>query len=433
VFPGAEGFGTGTPGGRGGQVCQVTNLADSGTGSLRACIEASGPRQVIFRTGGTILLRDRLSIEEPYLTIAGQTAPGGGITLRMDPESGTDHGTMSIKTHDVIIRYLRFRPGSGGDADDSHDGLNAYGEEVHDIVVDHSSFSWAIDENVNTYDYARDVTVSYAVIAEGLRDAGHPDGEHSMGMLAGGTDAHNVSIHHNLFVSNADRNPQISGVSVADVRSNVIYNYFGGSSDAVTLVSSSNGTPQVNWTGNYYKPGPDSVGDRPEFGTHVGSTGETHQWFGVGNLRWSPDGDRPARVDQDAIAPMSSAFASPIVSREPAAAAYDDVLATAGASLVRDAVDKRLVNEVRTGGGSLKDEAGPWPELEAGVAPPDSDGDGVPDRYESAHGMDPSASDATGDVNCNGYDDVEDWYNRLVGDVAEPPGKSSPGCVGTRP
>jgi len=287
-FPGAEGFGTGTPGGRGGDVCQVTSLADSGAGTLRACIEATGPRHVIFRTGGTILLRDRLIIENPYITIAGQTAPGDGITLRMDPEPGTDHGTMSIKTHDVVIRFLRFRPGDGGNADDSHDALTIYDGDVHDIVIDHSSFSWAVDENVNIYDDASDVTVSYSVIAEGLRDAGHPEGQHSKGMLAGGTDAHNVSIHHNLFVSNVDRNPQISGLSVADIRNNVIYNYGDGSGDGVTLVSSSNGAPQVNWVGNYYKPGPDSPVDRSEFGTYLGSTG----WYGEGNLRWSPNSVR---------------------------------------------------------------------------------------------------------------------------------------------
>lgn len=428
AFPGAEGFGTGTRGGRGGQVCEVTSLADSGTGSLRACIEASGPRHVIFRTGGTILLRNQLVIEDPYITIAGQTAPGGGITLRMDPDSGSDHGTMTIATHDVVIRYLRFRPGNGGNGDDSHDAVTIYGEGVHDIVVDHSSFSWAMDENVNTYDYSSDITVSYAIIAEGLRYAGHPGGEHSKGMLAGGAGAHNVSIHHNLFVSNVDRNPQISGLSVADVRNNVIYNYGDGSGDGVTLVSSSKGAAQVNWVGNFYKPGPDSPVDRSEFATYIGDTGETHQFYGEDNVRWSPEGDQPARVDEDAIGQVTSAFGAPHVSTESATAAYVDVLATAGASLVRDAIDTRLVDEVRTGGGSLKDEGGPWPALENGVPPNDSDGDGVPDAYESAHGMDPNTPDAAGDVNCNGYDDVEDWYNTLVGEVPGPQETSIPDC-----
>ena len=438
-FPGAEGFGTSTRGGRGGEVCQVTSLADSGAGTLRACIEAAGPRHIVFRTGGTILLRDRLVIEEPYVTIAGQTAPGDGITLRMDPDSGTDHGTMAIKTHNVVIRYLRFRPGDGGNADDSHDAITVYGPDVHHVVIDHSSFSWAVDENVNIYDYAREITLSYAIIAEGLRYAGHPEGQHSKGVLAGGTDAHNVSIHHSLFVSNVDRNPQISGVAVADVRNNVVYNYGSGSGDGVTLVSSSNGSPQVNWVANYYKPGPDSPADRSEFGTYLGSTGATHQWYGEGNLRWSPDGDQPARIDPDAIGEVASAFAAPTVTTASSTAAYDDVLATAGASMVRDAVDQRLVREAQAGLGSAKDEAGPWPQLDTGDAPEDSDRDGVPDTYEAASGMDPSTPDATGDLNCNGYDDIEDWYNQLVGQLPRAPVRTCAdnglptGATGSRP
>jgi hypothetical protein len=129
---------------------------------------------------------------------------------------------------------------------------------------------------------------------------------------------------------------------------------------------------------------------------------------------------------------VSSAFAAPTVTTASSTAAYDDVLATAGASLVRDAVDERLVNEVQTGLGSLKDEGGPWPDLETGVAPQDSDGDGVPDVYESAHEMDPSTPDATGDVNCNGYDDVEDWYNNLVDPVSEVIPAPNLDCAGAR-
>ena len=152
AFPGAEGFGTDTSGGRGGQVCAVTNLNDSGAGSLRACVEMPGPRFVVFRTGGTILLQDRIAVTQPFITIAGQTAPGGGITLRMAPATGSDKGTMLVATHDVVIRYMRFRPGDGGAAGDSDDAMMIYEPGVHDVVVDHCSFSWAVDENVNTYD-----------------------------------------------------------------------------------------------------------------------------------------------------------------------------------------------------------------------------------------------------------------------------------------
>lgn len=416
AFPGAEGFGTETPGGRGGTVCQVTNLQDSGPGSLRSCVERSGPRHVVFRTGGTIELEERLDISDPFITIAGQTAPGDGITLRMKPGTGTDDGTLKIDTHDVVIRYLRFRPGDGGGADDSHDGIAAYqeGGGSHNVVLDHNSISWAVDENVNIYYDVENYTLSNNIISEALSESGHPEGEHSKGMLIGGGST-NASVHGNLFVSNVDRNPQISGVSVADVRNNVVYNYGDGSGDGVTLVSSSKGEPGVNWVGNYYKPGPDSPTDRAEFATYEGDTGQSHRWYGEGNMRWTPAGDKAARVASEAHGRVSAPLDAAPVTTTSAAQAFVDVLADAGASLVRDAVDERLVNEVRTGGGSVKDEAGPWPGLARGQAPTDRDGDGMPDSFETSHGTDPDVPDATGDADGNGYDNIEDWYNGLVG------------------
>jgi pectate lyase len=413
AFPGAEGFGTDTPGGRGGTVCKVVNLNDSGPGSLRSCVEATGPRYVVFEVGGTISLNNRITASSPFLTIAGQTAPGDGITLRMNPDAGTDAGTLQIATHDVVVRYLRFRPGNGGAADDSNDAITIYKGGVRNVVVDHSSFSWAVDENVNTYDGSTDITVSNSIIAEGLSNAGHPDGEHSKGMLSGGVDAHNVSIHHNLFVSNVDRNPQVSGVSVADVRNNVVYNYGDGSGSGVTLISSSKGEPRVNWVGNYYKPGPNSDPNRAEFATYNGSTGASHQWYGEGNMRWTPGGDQDARI-AESVGRVTTPFAAAPVTTTSAAAAYERVLADAGASRVRDAVDQRLVEEVRTGTGSITDATGAYPVLAAGTAPTDSDGDGMPNAWESANGTNPSAPDATGDVNGNGYDNIEDWFNSLA-------------------
>ena len=415
AFPGAEGYGTDTPGGRGGTVCQVTNLNDSGAGSLRACVEASGPRTVIFRTGGTINLQSRLDVFNPFLTIAGQTAPGDGITLRMAPGSSTDKGTMQIETHDVVIRYVRFRPGDNGHGDDSHDALQIYKAGVYNIVADHTSFSWAIDENVNTYDESHDITVSNSIISEALSNSTHPQGEHSKGMLSGGVNAHNVSIHHNLFASNVDRNPQVSGVSVADIRNNVVYNYGNGSGSGVTLISSSKGEPDVNWVGNYYKPGPDSDPSRAEFATYNGTTGATHEWYGDANMRWTATGDQPARVASGAVGRRATPFATPTVTTTSAAQAYTDVLAGAGASLVRDAVDKRIVAEVRNGTGSFKDSAsGLYPALDPGTPPADSDGDGMPDSFETAHGTMPSSPDANGDADGDGYTNIEDWFNGLV-------------------
>jgi pectate lyase len=417
AFPGAEGFGTDTPGGRGGSVCQVTNLRDDGPGSLRSCVERSGPRHVVFRTGGTIELEERLNIEEPFITIAGQTAPGDGITLRMKPGTDVDDGTLKIDTHDVVIRYLRFRPGDGGGADDSHDGVSAYqeGGGSYNVVLDHNSISWAVDENVNIYYDVENYTLSNNIVSEALSESSHPEGEHSKGMLVGGGST-NASIHGNLFSSNVDRNPQVSGVSVADVRNNVVYNYGDGSGSGVTLVSSSKGEPKVNWVGNYYKPGPDSPRDRAEFDTYEGSTGRTHEWYGEGNLRWTAAGNRAARVSEDAFGRVSAPLEAAPVTTTSAGQAFTDVLAGAGASLVRDAVDRRIVAEVRDGSGSVNDEAGPWPTLDRGQAAQDGDGDGMPDEFEAAHGTDPSSPDAAGDVDGNGYDDIEDWYNGLLSD-----------------
>lgn len=436
AFPGAEGYGTDTPGGRGGSVCQVTNLNDSGAGSLRACVEASGPRTVIFRTGGTINLQSRLEVRNPFLTIAGQTAPGDGITLRMAPGSSTDKGTMQIETHDVVIRYVRFRPGDNGHGDDSHDAVQIYKAGVYNVVADHTSFSWAIDENVNTYDESHDITVSNSIISEALSNSTHPQGEHSKGMLSGGVNAHNVSIHHNLFASNVDRNPQVSGVSVADIRNNVVYNYGDGSGSGVTLISSSKGHPDINWVGNYYKPGPDSDPSRAEFATYNGDTGATHEWYGDANMRWTASGNQPARVASGAVGRRSTPFATPPVTTTSAAQAYTDVLAGAGASLVRDAVDKRLVAEVQNGTGSIKDSAsGLYPTLNAGTPPTDSDGDGMPNAFETSHGTDPSSPDANGDVDGDGYTNIEDWFNGLVaaGGTGGDPGTGGTGGTGGDP
>jgi pectate lyase len=418
AFPGAEGFGTDTPGGRGGTVCQVTNLEDSGPGSLRACIDQAGPRTVIFRTTGTIVLESRLEVTAPYLTIAGQTAPGGGITLRTAESYGEQ--AMLISTHDVVIRYLRFRPGHSDDPTDSRDALTIYEPGAEDVVIDHASLSWGSDEVLNTYDDSNRITVSWSIISEGLDDR-----DHSKGVLVGGDDAHNVSLHHNLIASHDDRCPQISGVSVADVRNNVIYNCGDGDGEGTTLLSSSKGHAQMNWVGNYYKPGPITPSDRAEFAVYEGDTGQTQQWFGEGNIRWTPQGDAAARVASGYDwGQVSEPFLAPPVTTTDAARAYDVVLADAGASLVRDAIDRRIVANVRGGTGQLIDDdadVGGFPELESGSPRRDSDGDGMPDNFETQHGTDPSRVDANDDVDGDGYTNIEDWFNGLVERRLPPP------------
>ena len=257
AFPEAEGFGSFTTGGREGKVIKVTNLNDSGPGSLRTALEYEGRRTVIFTIGGVINLETKLLIKSPYVTIAGQTAPGDGICIRGNG--------LSIQTHDVIVRYLRVRP---GDIDfgpknrwNSVDALSLGTEEgssVYNIIIDHCSLSWAVDENVGMWGDTHDVTIQYCIISEALYDSKHPKGPHSMGMLVGNKTT-NVSVHHNLFSSNAWRNPMINGESLVDFRNNVVYNYgpLASHINRHWLVNSI----RFNYVNNYLKKGPNSSDD----------------------------------------------------------------------------------------------------------------------------------------------------------------------------
>ncbi len=426
AFPGAEGYGTTTAGGRGGTICQVTNLNDSGTGSFRACATMSGPRVVIFRTGGTINLQSRINILNPNMTVLGQTAPGDGITLRMAPGSNTDAGTIQIETHDIVIRYLRTRPGNpDGAADDSHDGIQIYKAGVNNVVIDHASVSWAVDENVNTYDYSDNITVSWSIISEALSNSTHPQGEHSKGMLSGGVDAHNVSIHHNLFASNVDRNPQISGVSTADVRNNVLYNYGDGSGDGTTLISSSKGVPKVNIVNNYYRKGPSSPANYDDWALYSGDNGCVHQVYVSGN-KHNESGTTVTNATRgtgcDSTSAIGSAHPVPAVTTTTAEQAYTDVLAGAGASLVRDAVDTRIVSEVTNRTGGFKNSAGTYPTLATGTPPTDSDSDGLPDSWENGGG----GTTPNGDQDGDGYTNIEEWAQSLLGGTPPPPTNTAP-------
>ena len=372
---------------------------------------------VVFRTGGTINLNSRITVTNPNLTILGHTAPGDGITLRMAPGSSTDQGTMQIETHDVVIRFLRFRPGNpDGTADDSHDGVQIYKAGVNNVVIDHSSVSWAVDENVNTYDASTNITVSWSIISEALSNAGHPDGEHSKGMLSGGVDAHNVSIHHNLFASNVDRNPQVSGVSVADVRNNVMYNYGDGSGNGTTLISSSKGIPEVNIVGNYYRKGPSSPANYPDWALYSGDNGCVHKVHASGNVHDESGAVTSATRGSgcDSTAALAAPHAAPPVTTTSAQQAYADVLASAGASKVRDAVDQRIISEVQNRTGSFKDTAPAYPPLAAGTPPADSDGDGLPDSHDTGS--------PTADDDGDGWTNIEEWAESLLGNPDPGPG-----------
>jgi pectate lyase len=232
AFPGAEGFGSVTLGGRGGRVIEVTNLNDAGPESLRAAIDAEGPRIVVFRLAGTIDLESSLLVIHPYITIAGQTSPGKGITLR--PISSAVEALLLIETHDVVIRFLNLRAGppSAGDAmmiqaSDAHDTSN--------VVIDHNSMSWAVGRNLATWYDVHDISIQWNIFSEGLNCSIHPKGCHSKGVLLGGyasdenknkPGANNISFHHNLMAHNGERNPYISASGV-DFVNNVAYNPLG--------------------------------------------------------------------------------------------------------------------------------------------------------------------------------------------------------------
>ncbi len=413
AFPGAEGFGANTPGGRGGKVIAVTTLDASGPGSLDAACRASGPRIVVFRVGGTIRLKRNLEIREPFITIAGQTAPGDGICMR--------GAGLSIRTHDVVVRYLRVRVGDDpvGPNPENRDGIeiahNRPGE-VHDIVVDHCSVSWAIDENVSTWYECRDVTFQWCLVGEALMKSRHPKGGHSMGILVG-DHAKRVSVHHCLMAHNNGRNPLMKGDTEAEVVNNVVWNY-GYEATAFSDPEGS-GAYRANVIGNTYLPGAQSR-NRP--GIRINHPKDGTRIFVRGNL--GPGRESDAADDWKAVAgdgklrSLEPVFKPSGISVQPAVVARELVLRYAGAVLPkRDAVDERIVRSVREGKGKVidsQDEAGGWPEYAGGAAPADSDGDGIPDAWEAKRGLNPANPRDGAAVTRSGYTCVEEYLNSLV-------------------
>jgi pectate lyase len=372
AFPGAAGFGAFAQGGRGGDVYHVTNLEDSGAGSLREAIDSAvGPRTIVFDVSGTIELNSRLNIDNPYLTIAGQTAPGDGITLK-------NHGLAILDTHDIILRYLRLRPGDSAGAE--NDSLAIYGS--HDVMVDHVSASWAVDENVDTYQ-STNVTVQWSIISEGLHDSAHHKGPHSSGSLhSGGA----ISMHHNLFIHNQWRNPLVR--QQADVVNNVIYDW--GSHATITGWSSwspdPEGVTEVNLQNNYYVAGPSTDDSAVAYLAQPVS-----RLWQSGNM---VDADRDGLLSRVPLTQFSgrpemveSRFDYPVVPTDDPLTAYHRVLADAGASLARDAVDQRLIQAVIQQTGRIinsQDDVGGWPLLHSNPTPQDSDQDGMPDLWEDS-------------------------------------------------
>ena len=421
VFPGARGFGTDTRAGRGGRVIAVTSLANDGPGSLRAALNEAGPRIIVFKVGGVITLRDKLYVREPFITVAGQTAPGGGITLR-------DFGLV-IVTNDVLIQHLRVRPGNQGDIDASaNDAIEVLGnrenEDVtggYNVVLDHISASWAEDEVLSTWFGAHDVTVSWSVISEGLNHSRHDKGDHSSGMVIGGH-SERISVHHTLFAHNHSRNPLYKWGGTHEFTDNVVYGWGALSTDILE------GQPiaRINILRNTYLPGPATYLTQ-EMLIEPSDDEGAPQLYVEGNL--GPNISDPRNAPWDGMffkfsmqrAPRhyraARAFATPLaVSSERADAAA--VLRAAGASLPqRDAIDARVVADVEQQRGKIIDspaQVGGYAKIANGEAALDGDEDGMPDTWESSVSLNPQdSSDGKQDRNGDGYTNVEEYLHSL--------------------
>jgi pectate lyase len=416
AFPGAEGFGAYSQGGRGGKVLHVTTLADKGPGSLRWAVEQEGPRTIVFNVSGIIKLKGGLTIRNPFITIAGQTAPGDGICLR--------DGGLGIATHDVIVRYLRCRMGDrgrGGDAISIGKG--------EDIIVDHCSASWSTDEvlSVSTrHPSLTRVTVQWCFITEALNPKGH-----SFGSLIRGTGGAKYSFLHNLYAHNRGRNPRPGNYDsnphdkdpeglLLDFRNNVIYNWAGGhagyNNDAKSVT-------RLNYVGNYLIPGVDSEASGIAYATRS----PYNRAFFANNMYngqlpgdpwnvvkyhrdWTDDIIRTYKQDQP--------FETGPVHKEDARTAFQHVILIGGANLPkRDAVDIRVVNDIKNLTGRIiksQEEVGGWPEFKCLPAPLDSDGDGMPDDWEKAQGLDPRNPNDRNKVGADGYTMLEKYLNSIV-------------------
>lgn len=432
AFPGAEGFGKYTQGGRGGKICIVRNLNDHGPESFRAAASLTEKRTIVFAVSGTIHLTSPLEIEG-NVTIAGQTAPGEGICIADQP--------VKVKGNQVIIRYLRIRmgdryqglkgmiPGSGGD-----DALS--GTRNKNLIIDHCSLSWSTDEVMSFYN-GDSSTLQWNIIAEPLDysyhfEEGDKDWEHhGFGGIWGG--AH-LTAHHNLFAHCVSRNPRFNGArlgareELVDFRNNVVYNW-----KSKAVYGGENG--RYNVVANYFKPGPSTEKKAAQHILDPSKTAELPygKFFVEENeLEGSPavltdNLKAVTKVDQEGVFVRQS---FPVVdfSHQTASAAYQSVLLLAGAAFQRDTLDQRIVEDVRYGKGKIIDVQGgfphgtpyekskqAWPLLHTGQYPLDSDQDGMPDDWERSNGLNPAnPTDALMYTLIKQYTNIEVYINSLV-------------------
>lgn len=416
AFPTAQGFGAWTPGGRGGKVYIVTNLNDKGPGSLREAVEASGPRIVIFNVAGTIFLQSGLRIQNPYITIAGQTAPGDGVTIA--------NYETSIETHDVIIRHLRFRLGDLYRSESDALGVNG----GSNVIIDHVSASWGMDETLSVSE-SDNVTVQWCYITESMKNSYHSKGSHGYGSLVRGGYGGQYSLLNNLWAHHMGRMPRPGNYNsylkdpdglFVDFRNNVFYNWGGSTSGAN---NDSNSVTKYNFINNYYISGPNTSGLKAfrEYSVKA-------QAYFAGNYM---NGVEPAdpwtlvdvKISRDIFETeykQDKPFESGYVSTVAAEQAYQQVLEVAGAQ-PRDAIDLRVTQSVieRTGRHiNSQIDVGSWLSIRLYPAFRDTNGDGIPDWWYVKYGFDPVLGlPLNQDLNGSGYTNIEEYLNNTHPDL----------------
>lgn len=424
AFPTAEGYGKHSLGGRGGTVCRVTTLADAGPGTLRDCLARTGPRTVVFRVAGTIVLRSQIKPTSGRLTIAGQTAPGGGIAIRNDPANLTGSPLFLNAPHNVV-RHIRLRPGpTSGTKQGTTDAITIDSGAV-DTILDHVSLSWASDEPFNSTKAMARLTVQWSLVYEGLSKSTHQSGEHSKCLFAEGDD---VTVVRTLMAHCTDRAPNFGVGTRADLVNSVQYNVREKFGQIFSMKRKTTSLRrQSNLLGNWASYGPNTLPGAAPYGADYYpapySTNpdvvDIHLMGNIDARRHSASYDErlyldPADWKYVRPAPVGGGVSVPAADVTSAEQAARDVLDLAGA-MPRDAADARVVGTVRGCSGRIIDnpaEVGGWPVLAADAPYPDADADGMDDTWETARGLSASNGDADGD----GYTNLEEFLNELAGD-----------------
>jgi len=442
VFPGAEGFGTKTSAGRGGIICQVTNLMDSGVGSFRSCLEISGARIIIFRVGGEIKVKSTLNVSQPFVSILGQTAPGDGIMVRAD-----DHVTgpvLKISTHDVLLQHLRLRAGASVMESCCRDALsigNKTPNNVFNVVVDHVSMSWGSDEVADIWYDSNNITISRSIISEGLNKSTNIGTKKlgGRGFIIGSRGSHSISFHHNFLAHNYQRNPLVKSVGVTDVVSNLVYHWVSRAAG----VEAEYGDTRVNFVNNKFiamnSRDPRQSSDRRWGDISIEAHGHKvsiylDQNYGYRRKYFFQSQSRLLGVGRNKYVKSlnylsDERHSAPKITETPFSSLETELIKDVGANLPRqDSTDLRLFRELVTRKGKMtdcvsetdapsrevcKNNVGGWPVYMATAGELDTDNDGIPDEWEYANGLnkfDPSDAIST---HKSGYMQVERWAHSM--------------------